>query len=174
MEIKAEVPGLFGITDEHENLFNSPDCEGGPNSTPLATVFVMQDSSNVWRVEVIKVTRSEDLQKISFFLREDDSSTYVGGNGFGEVAMQMINGEPVGIDVTYAGGGDELQDRRSTINGDDGSTYPVHFSDNDRDGMLSAGDQFRVFGDPGPVRDDWKLDLIYDPTDGIVASANLV
>ena len=93
MDTKYDYPGLFGITDDMEGLFDSPYCEGGPNSAPTATFFVSQRSDDVYIVEVIKVTRNAPLEDFSFFLKDPTGSTYVGGNGFGEIAMQFQGGE---------------------------------------------------------------------------------
>ncbi|MCS5537528.1 MAG: hypothetical protein NZ770_05430, partial [Candidatus Poseidoniaceae archaeon] len=94
-------------------------------------------------------------------------STYVGaGHGFGEVAMQIVGGEEHGIDMAYGGDDEQLQNRASNLSNDDGSEYPVHFNDNDRDGKLSAGDQFLVYGSGnaanGPAADNWRLDIHFD------------
>ena len=53
-------------------------------SAPIATFFVSEDSSGVYHVEVIKVSKQEDLLGFSFFLKDGSGSTYVGGNGFGD------------------------------------------------------------------------------------------
>ena len=111
-------------------------------------------------------------------MKDDTGSTYVGGNGFGEVAMQIISGSEFGIDTSYAGEDDQLKDRATNVSNDDGSVYPVHFSDNDRDGFLSAGDQFMVYGmgnsANGPAADNWKLDIQFDLTGNIIGSARLL
>ena len=143
-------------------------------SAPIATFFVSQDSANVYHVEVIKVSKQEDLLGFSFFLKDGSGSTYVGGNGFGEVAMQFQGGDEMGIDMTYNGDDDALKSRATNVSNDDGTDFPVHFSDNDRDGKLSAGDQFTVYGpDSGPARSDWKLDIQFDATGDIIGSARL-
>ena len=115
MDIKYDYPGLFGITDDMEGLFDSPYCEGGPNSAPLAAFFASKDSAGVYHVEVIKVTRKVPLEDFSFFLKDQSGSTYVGGNGFGEIAMQFQGGEEMGIDMTYNGNNDLLKDRANEL-----------------------------------------------------------
>jgi len=142
-------------------------------SAPIVVFWVEQDSANVYHVEVIKVTKQEDLAEFSFFLKDGSGSTYVGGNGFGEIAMQWQAGDVHGIETYYGGDDEALQNRANYISNDDGSDFPVHFSDNDRDGKLSAGDQFLVYGDPGPATDGWKLDIQFDATGDIVGSAKL-
>ncbi|MDG1545041.1 MAG: hypothetical protein P8R32_02175, partial [Candidatus Poseidoniia archaeon] len=98
-----------------------------------------------------------------------------GGNGFGEVAMQFQGGEEMGIDMTYNGGDSALTSRAGNVSNDNGSKFPVHFSDNDRDGMLSAGDQFLVYGpDAGPAEDGWLLDIQFDATGDIIGSAKMM
>ena len=81
----------------------------------------------------------------------------------------------MGIDITYNGNNNLLKDRANEIAVDDGSVYPVHFSDNDRDGLLSSGDQFLVYGSGsnGPAQNGWKLDIQFEPTGDIIGSANL-
>ncbi|HCE76164.1 MAG TPA: hypothetical protein DEP04_06000 [Dehalococcoidia bacterium] len=147
-------------------------------SAPIATFFVEESSSGVYHIDVIKVSKQEDLAGFSYFLKDDSGSTHVGGNGFGEVAMQMLSGEAHGIDTSYNGDNETLKERAETVKADDGSEYPVHFSDNDRDGKLSAGDQFMVYGTGnaanGPAEDGWKLDVQYDLTGNIIGSAKLL
>ena len=148
-------------------------------SAPIATFFVSQDSANIYHVEVIKVSRQAPLEDFSFFLRDPSGSTYVAGsNGFGKVGMLWMGGEEQGIDMTYNGGDPALENRADNISSDDGSMFPVHFSDNDRDGMLSAGDQFLVYGSSssfaGPAEDGWKLDIMFDLTTNIIGSARLL
>ena len=147
-------------------------------SAPIATFFVSEDSAGVYHVEVIKVSKQEDLLGFSFFLKDGSGSTYVGGNGFGEVAMQFQGGEEMGIDMTYNGDDSALANRAGNVSDDDGSAFPVHFSDNDRDGRLSSGDQFLVYGSSsvsnGPAQDGWKLDIQFDATGDIIGSARLL
>ena len=146
-------------------------------SAPIVTFYVEKSSGGYWLVEVIKVSKEDDLTKFSFFLKDDSGSTHVGGNGFGEVAMQMISGEEHGIEVSYNGDDQQLQSRSDNISADDGSDYPVHFADNDRDGKLTAGDQFTVYGQGnsanGPAESDWKLDIQFDASGDIIGSAKL-
>jgi hypothetical protein len=145
-------------------------------SAPIATFFVEEDSNNVYHVDVIKVSKQEDLTGFSFFLKDVSGSTYVGGNGFGEIAMQIINGEEHGIQVNYEGDDEQLKSRADNVSNDDGSEFPVHFSDNDRDGKLSAGDKFLVYGKEagGPAEDGWKLDIQFDATGDIIGSAKML
>ena len=147
------------------------------DSAPIATFFVSQDSSDIYHVEVIKVSKQEDLAGFSFFLKDGSGSTFVGGDGFGEIAMQISGGKEAGIDITYDGDDEVLQNRADNVTNDDGTDFPVHFSDNDRDGKLSSGDQFLVYGlngDPGPAEDGWKLDIQFDATGDIIGSAKLL
>ena len=149
-------------------------------SAPIGTFYTTKDSANNYYVEVIKVSKQEDLLGFSFFLKDGSGSTYVGGNGFGEIAMQHEgvswnnSGYETGIDMTYDGDDEALKSRATNVTNDNGSQFPVHFSDNDRDGKLSAGDQFTVYGpDSGPARSDWKLDIQFDATGDIIGSARL-
>ena len=91
--------------------------------------------------------------------------------------MQIIDGEEKGIDIRYDGDDTQLQSRADNVSADDGSVYPVHFSDNDRDGKLSAGDHFFVYGQGnsanGPAEEGWKLDIQFDATGDTVGSAKL-
>lgn len=147
-------------------------------SAPIATFFVEESSSGVYHVEVIKVSKQEDLAGFSYFLKDDTGSTYVGGNGFGEIAMQIVGGEEHGIDTSYTGDDTQLASRSDNVSADDGSEYPVHFSDNDRDNKLSAGDQFMVYGmgnsANGPAADNWKLDIQFDASGDIIGTAKLL
>ena len=162
---------------DYDALCNN--TSGGTGNTPLVTFFVQEDSTGVYHIDVIKVSVQVELEHFSFFLKDASGSTYVGGNGFGEIAMQMLAGEAHGIDTAYTGDNDTLKERANDISNDNGEIYPVHFSDNDRDGMLSAGDQFLVHGqgngcDTCAATDDWKLDLQYDLNDDIVGSVRLM
>ena len=147
----------------------------------IATFMVTQDSGGWYHVDVIKVSKQENLEDFSYYLKDTNGSTYTGGNGFGEIAMQMIGshgGEEYGIDTSYDGDNQQLRNRASNVSNDDGSNFPVHFSDNDRDGKLSAGDQFLVatMGNSasGPAKDGWKLEIQYDITGDIIGSAKLL
>ena len=143
-------------------------------SAPIATFLTNQDSAGVYHVQVIKVSKQEDLLGFSYFLKDTTGSTFVGGNGFGEIAMQFQGGEEMGINKDYNGDDEALQSRATNVSNDDGSNFPVHFADNDRDGKLSAGDQFSVYGpDTGPAVDGWKIDIQFDATGDIIGSAKL-
>ena len=147
-------------------------------SAPIATFFVEESSSGVYHVEVIKVSKQEDLAGFSYFLKDSSGSTFVGGNGFGEIAMQIVGGQEHGIDTSYTGDDTQLASRSDNVSADDGTDYPVHFSDNDRDDKLSAGDQFMVYGmgnsANGPADDNWKLDIQFDASGDIIGSARML
>ena len=57
-------------------------------------------------------------------------------------------------------------------------SFPVSFNDNDRDGKLSAGDQFMVYGNGnaanGPAADNWRLDIQFDASGDIIGSAKML
>ena len=150
-------------------------------SAPIATFFVQEDSDGVYHVDVIKVSKQENLAAFSFYLKDGSGSTYVGqGHGFGEVAMQIIGGEEHGIDMAYGGDDVQLKSRAANVSDDHGSAFPVHFNDNDMDGKLSAGDQFLVYGagtdgkSDGPAADGWRLDIQFDASGDIIGSAKML
>jgi hypothetical protein len=147
-------------------------------SAPIATFFVEESSSGVYHVNVIKVSKEEDLAGFSYFLKDESGSTYVGGNGFGEIAMQIVGGQEHGIDASYDGNDTQLVSRADNVSADDGSDFPVHFEDNDSDGMLSAGDQFMVYGTGnsanGPAQDNWRLDIQFDASGDIIGTAKML
>ena len=147
-------------------------------SAPIATFFVEESSGGIYYATVIKVSKQEDLAGFSYFLKNEEGSTYIGGNGFGEIAMQNISGELHGIDTSYNGDEVGLQNRVDNITNDDGSNYPVHFSDNDRNGKLSADDVFQIYGignsANGPAEDGWKLDIQFDASGDIIGMAKLL
>ena len=134
----------------------------------------------------MKVSRNHSLEGFSFYLKDEEREVYTGGNGFGEIAMQIkehnYNGEPynqyLGIDMSYSGDNESLENRAYAVSDDDGSEFPVHFNDNDRDGKLSAGDQFMVYGTGnaanGPASDRWRLDIQFDASGDIVGSAMML
>ena len=148
-------------------------------SAPIATFYVQEDSGGFYEVIVVKVSKQEDLESFSFFLKDETGSTYVGqGHGFGEVAMQIVGGEEHGIDRSYNGDDEQLSSRANNVTNDDGSAYPVQFNDNDQDSKLSAGDQFMVFGTGsganGPAADNWRLDIQFDASGDIIGSAKML
>jgi len=148
-------------------------------SAPIATFFVQEGSDGIYHVDVIKVSKQEDLAGFSFYLKDETGSTYVGGgHGFGEIAMQIVGGEEHGIDTAYNGGDEQLENRRDNVSADDGTDFPVSFNDNDRDGKLSAGDQFLVYGSgnaaSGPASDNWRLDIQFDASGDIIGSAKML
>ena len=148
-------------------------------SAPIATFFVQEGSDGIYHVDVIKVSKQEDLAGFSFYLKDSTGSTYVGsGHGFGEIAMQIVGGEEHGIDASYSGDDEQLQNRASNVSADDGTDYPVQFNDNDRDSKLSAGDQFMVYGNGnaanGPAADNWRLDIQFDASGDIIGSAKML
>ena len=148
-------------------------------SAPIATFFVQEGSDGIYHVDVIKVSKQEDLAGFSFYLKDETGSTYVGaGHGFGEIAMQIVGGEEHGIDAAYSGDNEQLQNRASNVSADDGTDYPVQFNDNDRDSKLSAGDQFMVYGNGnaanGPAEDNWRLDIQFDASGDIIGSAKML
>ena len=147
---------------------------------PIISLFTLEDSEGVYHVDVLNVNIEENLENFSFYLKDGGSSTYVGGNGFGEVAMQWLayrnqhGGYEHGIDMTYDGDDEQLKSRANNVSNDNGTEFPVHFSDNDRDGKLTPGDQFLVYGgEEGPAVGGWRLDIQYDNNGDIVGSAKL-
>ena len=166
---------------EYNLVYDDLECEDEWEypSAPIATFFVQESSDGVYHVDVIQVSSQEYLENFSFFLKDASGSTYVGeGLGFGEIAMQIINGEEHGINMAYDGDDDQLTNRANNVSNDDGSDFPVHFNDNDRDGKLSAGDRFHVYGQGsganGPASDEWRLDIQYDASGDIIGSAKLL
>ena len=161
------------IIDENNNTVDETSTTEVP---PTIILFVSEHSTGKYYVEVIKVTRDVPLEDFMFFLKDGSGSTYVGGNGFGEIAMQVRGGEEMGINKDYNGDDEVLQSRATNVSNDDGSQFPVHFADNDRDGKLSAGDQFSVYNtnSNGPAEDGWTLDIRYDPSYNTVGSALLL
>ena len=147
-------------------------------SAPIVTFFVTEDSAGVYHVEVVKISKLHELAGFSFFLKDDSDATYVGGNGFGEIAMQNISGELYGIQTNYDGSDEQLGNRADNVTADNGTNYPVHFLDNDRDGMLSAGDEFEVYGQGnganGPAEDGWSLAIQFDASGDIIGTAKLL
>ena len=146
-------------------------------SAPMATFTSKENSGGSWQINVVKVSKQEDLAGFSFFLKDPTGSTYVGGNGFGEIAMQIVAGEEHGIDRSYQGDDEQLQKRADNMTKDDGAEYPVHFYDNDRDEKLSSGDQFIVYGTGnsanGPAEDDWTLEVQFDASGDVIGSQRL-
>ena len=174
---------VLGIPDDDVDWVTgeTSDCsvEEEEEEGPAITFFVQESSDGVYHVDVIKVNEQRPLEDYSFYLKDTTGSTYVGsGHGFGEIAMQIIGGEEHGIDMAYDGGDEQLERRAANVSDDDGSAFPVHFNDNDRDGMLSAGDQFLVYGSGnaanGPAAYNWRLEIKDDSTGDIAGSATML
>jgi hypothetical protein len=165
-----DVDWVTGETSDCPKLYIPPVM--GP---PTMNFSVQESSSGIYYVDVIQVSEPRPLEDYRFYLQDTTGSTYVGGNGFGEIAMQMINGNEYGIDASYDGTDTQLQSRSDNVSADDGSNFPVHFNDNDSDGMLSAGDQFMVYGignsANGPASDNWRLVIQDNSTGDLVGSA---
>ena len=130
------------IEDEVENTTEEGTTQ--QDNENEVTFYVTQDSNNVYYVDVLKVKEPVNLTNLSFYLRDESGSTYVGGNGFGDIGMKMRGGEAHGIDTFYSGDNENLKTRAEVIENDDGSTYPVKYSENDRDGKISAGDEMKA------------------------------
>ncbi|MCH2417646.1 MAG: hypothetical protein MK222_02750 [Candidatus Poseidoniia archaeon] len=126
----------------------------------------------------MKVSTKYDLEAFSYFLKDSTGTT----SEFGEIAMQNLSGNVVGIDVSYdrtcpESCDDDLQTRSDAVDGDDGAIYAVTFNDNDRDGKLSAGDKFTARGSghssDGPAQDEWSLEVKFDNTGDVIGSKRL-
>ena len=91
--------------------------------------FVQLNSKNENIIDVLTVKDQVNLTDLSFFLKDESGSTYVGGNGFGDIGMQMMGEEASGINILYNGENEDLKSRAEEISNDDGSTYPVKYLD---------------------------------------------
>ena len=175
-----------GHTVSAEYDFKETDFERCPDyayrNDPVISFYVTERSDGIYFAHIIQVKNQAPLEDFSFWLKDGSGSTYVGGNGFGKVAMQYEgaswnnSGYETGIDMTYSGDDAVLQNRAENVTNDDGAIYPVHFSDEDRNGKLSAGDLFLVYNtnSNGPAEDGWTLDIRYDPSYNTVGSALLL
>ena len=117
------------------------------DTSPFAQFTSSKNSGGDYYVTVVKVSTKYDLEAFSYFLKDSTGTT----SEFGEIAMQNLSGNVVGIDVSYdrtcdESCDDDLQTRSDAVDGDDGAIYAVTFNDNDRDGKLSAGDKFTARG----------------------------
>ncbi|MDP6658809.1 MAG: type IV pilin N-terminal domain-containing protein [Candidatus Poseidoniia archaeon] len=148
------------------------------DTSPFAQFTSTKNSSGDYYVTVVKVSTKYDLEAFSYFLKDSTGTT----NEFGEVAMQNLSGNVVGVDVSYdATCGDscdaDLQTRSDAVDADDGALYAVTFNDNDRDGKLSAGDKFTARGNGhssnGPAEDEWSLEVKFDNTGDVIGSKRL-
>ncbi len=148
------------------------------DTSPFAQFTSSKNSGGDYYVTVVKVSTKYDLEAFSYFLKDSTGTT----NEFGEIAMQNLSGNVVGIDVSYdrtcdESCDDDLQTRSDAVDGDDGAIYAVTFNDNDNDGKLSAGDKFVARGQGsasnGPANDDWFLEVKFDNTGDVVGSKRL-
>ena len=150
---------------------------------PFAQFHGTVASNGEYYVTVITVSTTHDLEAFNYFLKDASGST----NEFGEIAMQNLSGNVVGVDASYGdkcGGSDEpacetdMSTRADAVENDSGSNYAVAFYDNDRDGKLSSGDKFTVRGShgsgaDGPAQDDWSLEVKFDNTGDVIGSKKL-
>ena len=167
---QADVEWVRGVTSS---------CPDSVVSSPFAQFTSSENSNGDYYVTAVKVFGgARDLEAFSYFLKDSTGTTIE----FGEIAMQNLSGNVVGIDVSYdAKCGDscdnDLQTRSDAVDGDDGAVYAVTFNDNDRDGKLSAGDRFTVRGSghssDGPADDDWSLEVKFDNTGDVIGSKRL-
>jgi hypothetical protein len=138
------------------------------NTEPSISFRVQEGSDGIYHVDVIKVSSQEDLVDFTFQILDASGSIYTGTNvgDKNEIAMQIIDGKEHGIDRSYNGNDSRLESRVNNVSNDDGTDFPLHFNDNDRDGKLSAGDSFRAYGSGnaanGPFNDMWKLVIYYN------------
>ncbi len=150
------------------------------DSSPFAQFTSTKNSGGDYYVTVVKVSTKYDLEAFSYFLKDSVGTT----SEFGEIAMQNLSGNVVGVDVSYDAKcsdddtcDDDLQTRVDAVDGDDGAIYAVTFHDNDRDGKLSAGDKFTARGSGhsanGPARDDWSVEVKFDNTGDVIGSKRL-
>ena len=153
------------------------------DASPIGMFRSTVSSNGEYYVTVVTVSANQDLEAFSYSLKDSTGTT----NEFGEIAMQNLSGNVVGIDASYGskcGGDDEpacetdLTTRSEAVDGDSGSNYAVAFYDNDRDGRLSSGDKFTVRGSHGsqangPAQDDWSLEVKFDNTGDVIGSKKL-
>ena len=96
------------------------------------TLPVNKTSEGYYIIEVIAISERHNLSSYSWYLLDNMWNTYDSGNIYG-------------INMNYSGDDEVLQNRSINISNDDGSEFPVHFLDNDLDGMLSPGDQLQLY-----------------------------
>ena len=149
----------------------------------LVNITCTEDSSGDYYCTVTDTTAEYDLEDYAYYLLDSTGTT----SEFGEIAMQNLSGNVVGIDASYGfkcGGGEQptcevdLTTRSDAVESDSGSNYAVAFYDNDRDGKLSSGDKFTVRGDHGtgangPAEDDWSIEIKFDNTGAVIGSKKL-
>ena len=167
--------------DESGETFLPLGFYGGlsPNEeVSLVNITCTEDSSGDYYCTVTDTTAEYDLEDYAYYLLDSTGTT----SEFGEIAMQNISGNVVGIDVTYdrtcdESCDDDLQTRSDAVDGDNGAIYAVTFHDNDRDGKLSAGDKFTARGSGhssnGPAQDEWSLEVKFDNTGDVIGSKRL-
>ena len=150
------------------------------DTSPFAQFTSSKNSGGDYYVTLVKVSTKYDLEAFSYFLKDSTGTT----SEFGEIAMQNLSGNLVGIDASYSAECSKddtcvevLQTRETAVTDDNGANYAVTFHDNDRDGKLSAGDKFTARGSghssDGPAQDDWSLEVKFDNTGDVIGSKRL-
>jgi hypothetical protein len=179
-QLNNDVIASLNFPQADADWIMSADCAGEvePPGPPFAQFTSTKSSGGDYYVTVVQVSTKYDLEAFSYFLKDSTGTTIE----FGEIAMQNLSGNVVGIDVSYDDTCDDncdadLQTRSDAVNDDSGAVYAVTFNDNDRDGKLSAGDKFTARGSghssDGPADDDWSLEVKFDNTGDVVASKRL-
>ena len=138
------------------------------------------NSSGIYYIDVVSVSEQYDLIDYMYIFKNSGGSIF----NDGEIAMTNacaencnVSNRQTGIDESYDGNDSRLLWRLDNMTNDDGSEFPVRFYDSDRDGKLSAGDQFTVFGTGnsanGPAQSGWKLDIWFVLSDVLAGSVTL-
>ena len=96
------VESVDEVIDENNNTVdetnNTVDETNTTEVPPTIVLFVSEHSTGKYYVTIITVkingepTWDESLEDFSFYLKDESGSTFVGGNGFGEIAMQIQGG----------------------------------------------------------------------------------
>ena len=171
---------------------------------PIFQIDCTEDSNGNYRCVVIKTTRNYDLTGFQYFIKDPTCLTHQFGEIALQNISGQWKGIDVTWDdderadttvgnaeadrANSAGGQysdpskaqlriDAVQTgyQNTTANQKSEGIISVSFSDNDRNGKLTAGDQFMVRGNSRdhPANDDWRLEVKYDITDDTIGTFKL-
>jgi len=174
------------------------------DDTVLITIDCTEDSNGHYQCRAIKTSKNYNLEAYQYFLKDSTGLTKQFGeialqnisgdwhgvdvtwDDDGSADTNQGNGKAdradgaggaysdtpqaqIRLDAVQAGTQDAADNQKSE------GTISVRFNDNDRNGKLTAGDQFTVRGNDAThtANDDYTFVLKYDISDDVVSTVNL-
>ncbi len=180
-------------------MASSYDAYGYGGHSPIVQIDCTEDSNGDYHCKVIKISMNYDLEAYQYFLKDNTGLTKqfgeiglqnISGDWHGvdvtwddNAQADLIPGNHFADRHTNAGGAYtdpyqaqvRLDDVQTGYQGTKGNqkgegTISVLFNDKDRNGKLTAGDEFLIRGNSRDhtANDDYKLEIKYDITDDTI------